>query len=257
MEAFCSPNKKGPWRDAQWEQIGSSLQAVWGSSFDVGRMTFQTNQLLQIKEVANTKNTYPQEYEAEVHRKKKTLVHLLKQFHACYYWLHEKSMTHSMVGLQGLHLGKAFIWPNISAGIGVKSFCPWYLKLGRNTETITIHLREVHYRMVIVCDICQHEHTECPRPSGKMQGKTWQRACGAWRTQRGLEVPQEKKSKSLGQKGASESIEKSCWVKCCFMSSPLPPSQSSEWMLIPSLHCLNFVFEQALTQSDELSHPFH
>ena len=60
-----------------------------------------------------------------------------------------------MVGLQGLHLGKAFRCHNISACMGLKSFCPWCLKLGGNKETITIHLREVYYRMTIVCNICQ------------------------------------------------------------------------------------------------------
>ena len=38
--------------------------------------------------------------------------------------------------------------------MGLKSFCLWCLKLGRNMETITIHLHEVHYWMAIVCDIC-------------------------------------------------------------------------------------------------------
>ena len=60
-----------------------------------------------------------------------------------------------MVGLQGLHLGKAFKHSNILGSMGLKSFYPWCLKLGRNSETIAVHLREVHYRMVIVCDICR------------------------------------------------------------------------------------------------------
>ena len=82
--------------------IGSSHQVVWGSdyeairtewhltlnkdysSFDVGRMMVQTDQLLWIKEAANVKNIYPQEHEADVHWKK-TLVQSLKQLHACYY----------------------------------------------------------------------------------------------------------------------------------------------------------------------------
>ena len=83
------------------------------------------------------------------------MVQLLKQFHACFYWLYEKCMTCAMVGLQGLHLGDTLRHPNISTGMGLKLFCPWCFKLGRNIETITIHLWEVHYRMVTVCDICQ------------------------------------------------------------------------------------------------------
>ena len=34
-------------------------------------------------------------------------------------------------------------------------FSPWYFKLGGNTETIAIHLREVHYHLAIACDLCQ------------------------------------------------------------------------------------------------------
>ena len=39
--------------------------------------------------------------------------------------------------------------------MGLKSFCPWCLKLGGNTKTIAIHLWEVHYRMAVMCNICQ------------------------------------------------------------------------------------------------------
>ena len=63
-------------------------------------------------------------------------------------------MTCSMVSLQGLYLGDAFRHPNVSTSVGLKSFCPWCLKLGRNTETIAICLWQVHYMMVIMCDIC-------------------------------------------------------------------------------------------------------
>ena len=101
------------------------------------------------------KNIYPHEYEAEVHGRKKTLVQPLKQFQAQYYQLYEKGMSHTMVGLQGLYLGSAFRFPNISAGMGLKSFCPWCLKLGGNMEMITTHLHD-NYQMAIVSDIC-HE----------------------------------------------------------------------------------------------------
>ena len=100
------------------------------------------------------RNIFPHEHEAEVHWKKKTMVQSLKQFHAHYYWLYEKDMTHVIVSLQGLYSGDTFRCPNISAIVGLKSFCPWCLKLGGSTVTITIHLCEVHYQMVIVCNIC-------------------------------------------------------------------------------------------------------
>ena len=79
---------------------------------------------------------------------------LLKQFHACFYCLYEKGMTHTMVALQGLHMGDALKCRNISVGVWQKSFCPWCFKLSGNTETITINLHEVHYWMAIACDIC-------------------------------------------------------------------------------------------------------
>ena len=65
--ASCSPAKQGLWKDTLLEQIGNSHQAVWGSvyeaikmeqdltldkdhsSFNVGKMMVQTDQLLQIK----------------------------------------------------------------------------------------------------------------------------------------------------------------------------------------------------------------
>ena len=86
--------------------------------------------------------------------RKKTLVQSLKQYHAHFYQLYEKGMTCAMASLQGLHVGDVFRCPNVSASVGLKSFCPWCLKLGGNTKTIAIHLWEVHYRMAIMCNIC-------------------------------------------------------------------------------------------------------
>ena len=61
----------------------------------------------------------------------------------------------AMVHLQGLHMSDAFWHLNVSARIGLKSFFPWCFKLGGNTETIVIYLREVHCCLAIVCDLCQ------------------------------------------------------------------------------------------------------
>ena len=126
-------------------------------------MTVRTNQLLQIKEATHLK-IHTWESEAKVHGWKKTLVQLLKQFHAHFYQLYKKGMSKAMVGLQGLHISDAFRCSNVVASMGLKSFCPWCLKLGGNTKMITVHLREVHYRMATVCNICQHDHTEHPGP---------------------------------------------------------------------------------------------
>ena len=115
------------------------------SSFEVRGMMVHTDQLPQIKAATNVRNIYSQDHGVAVNRRKKALVQSLKQFHAHYYQLYEKGTTHAMVGLQGCHSGDVLKHPSISAGVGFKSFCPWCLKLGGNTEKIAIHLCEVHY----------------------------------------------------------------------------------------------------------------
>ena len=160
------------WFEAQLKQIKDSCQAIWESdheivwtereialwedctSFKVNKMTVRTNQLLWIKGATDSK-IHTQESEAKVHGRKKTLMQSLNQFHACFYQLYEKGMTWAMVSLKGLFMSDAFRYSNVSASMGLKSFCPWCLKLGGNTEMIAIHLRELYYRMVIVCNICQ------------------------------------------------------------------------------------------------------
>ena len=75
--------------------IGNSRQAVWGSDFSVVKeeedltlkedfssfkMAVQTDQLLQIKEATNAKNSHPREHEADVYWNENMLVQLLKKF---------------------------------------------------------------------------------------------------------------------------------------------------------------------------------
>ena len=55
-------------------------------------MTVRTDQLLQIAEAAGSK-IYTRELEAETHGRAKTLVLLLKQYHAHYYQFYEKGTT--------------------------------------------------------------------------------------------------------------------------------------------------------------------
>ena len=45
-------------------------------------------------------------------------------------------MTHTMISLQGLHLGNAFRCPNVSASMELKPFCQGCLKLGRDTKQL-------------------------------------------------------------------------------------------------------------------------
>ena len=80
---------------------------------------------------------------------------LLKQYHARFYCFYKKGSTRDMIGLHGLHSNVRFWCSNMAASIGLKSFCSWCFKLGGNMETIATHLREVHYRLAIACNVCQ------------------------------------------------------------------------------------------------------
>ena len=101
--------------------------------------------------------------------------------------------------------------------------------------------------------ICWYDYTECSRPSVGMQSEVWQRVHGAWCPWRAwkssedsqIEVWQVKKK--LPRNHAEWNVT---------MSS-LMPSQSSEWMPTISLNHCEFVFEQAVIQSDEQPHHFH
>ena len=124
------------------------------TSFKMRRMATRTDHLFHIAEATGSK-MYTRESKAEVQGPAKALVLSLKQVHAHYYRLYEKGTTRAMVGLQGLHSSDAFWHSNVLIGVGLKSFCLWCFKFGGNTKTITTHLREVHYRLAIVCDVCQ------------------------------------------------------------------------------------------------------
>ena len=51
---------------------------------------------MQIKGVTHVRNIYPQEHEVNIDGRKKALVQSLKQFHASFYQLYEKGMTHTI-----------------------------------------------------------------------------------------------------------------------------------------------------------------
>ena len=123
------------------------------TSLEMKRLMTRTDQL-----VCNAKATgskiYTKESEAETHSLTKALV-FLKQPHIHFCRLYEEGTTRAMVGLQGLHSSDASQHSNILASMGLNSFCLWCFKFGGNTEMIATHLREVHYSLAIVCDICQ------------------------------------------------------------------------------------------------------
>ena len=171
LSASCKPSKGSDWTETQIERIGDSHQNIWGhdhkilraewkcalvedcTSFEMGRMTVRTDQLLCIAEATGSK-IYTSKSEVWSCSPAKALVLSLKQFHAHFYRLYEKATTRAMVGLQGLHSSNAFWHPNVSTSMDLKSFCLWCLKFGGNTKTITTHLREVHYRLAIACFVC-------------------------------------------------------------------------------------------------------
>ena len=172
VQASYKLSKSNLWMETQQKRINDSHHDVWvndhkiirteqkctlaedHTSFEMQNKTGRTNQLLCITEATGSK-IYTRESESETHSKVKALVLSLKQYHTHYYRFYKKGTTRAMVGLEGLHMSNTFWHSNVSARIGLRSFYPWYFKLGRNTETIAIHLREVHYHLAISCDLCQ------------------------------------------------------------------------------------------------------
>ena len=201
----CRLSKGSLWMEAQLKRISEHHQDVWGhdhecvrveqkcalaedcNSFEMRKVMIRTDQMLCITEATGSK-IHTRESEAETHGRVKTLVLLLKQYHAHYYQFYEKGTPGAIVGLQGLHMGNVFQCSNMSVSIGLKSFCPWCFKLGGNIEAIATHLREVHYLLDIACNICKpfasmsvqivlEHHSGCKAISqeedqGKRTGKT-------------------------------------------------------------------------------------
>ena len=100
------------------------------NSFEMHKMTVRMDQLLCIAEDTNSK-VYTHYSEAETYGWVKALALSLKQYHARYYWLYEKGTTGAMVGLQGLHLGNAFRYSNVSSSVGLKIVLPLVFPAGR------------------------------------------------------------------------------------------------------------------------------
>ena len=57
-----------------------------------------------------------------------------------------------IMGLKGIHYGNAL------QHFMNYTYCPWCGKEGQNEGTIVNHLRTVHYKLGIVCNLCYH----CP-----------------------------------------------------------------------------------------------
>ena len=154
------------------KRIGDSCQDIWGhdhkivrteckcalvedcTSFEMKRMMTRTDQLVCIAKATGSK-IYTRESETGTSSSAKALVLSLKQFHAHFYRLYKMGTTRAMVGLQGLHSSNVFWHLNVLASMGLKLFYPLCFKFGGNIEMITTHLREVHYRLAIVCNVCR------------------------------------------------------------------------------------------------------
>ena len=178
VRASCSIARGCLWSKAQLKQIKDSCQAIWGSDHEIiwteWKITLREEShffwseqddchnwpnFFKSKRPPTQKSTL--ESEAEAHGWKKTLMQSWKQFHAHTSINYMKRVWSAR--LQGIHMSDAFRCSNISASMGLKSFCPWCLKLGGNTEMTAIHLKECIIGWQL-CDICQHEYTEHPGP---------------------------------------------------------------------------------------------
>ena len=100
------------------------------TSFKMRRMATRTDQLICIAKATGSKST-PGSQGAQ--GSAKALVLSLKQSHAHYYRLYKKGVIQGY-GLQGLHSSDAFWHLNVLTSVGLKSFCPWCLIFGGNTE---------------------------------------------------------------------------------------------------------------------------
>ena len=172
VRASCKLSKGIDWTETQMKRIEGGHQDMWGHDhkiirtkwkyslvddctfFKMIRMATGTDQLICIAEATGSKID-TRKSEAEAQGPAKTLALSLKQSHAHYYRLYENGTTRAIMDLQGLHSSDAFQHLNALASMGLKSFCPWCFKFRGNTKTIVTHLREVHYRVAIACDIYQ------------------------------------------------------------------------------------------------------
>ena len=90
-----------------WGYNHENIQIEWEctlvedhNSFEMCSMMVRTDQLLHIV-VATDSQIYTRDSKAEAHGQAKTLLLLLKQYHAHYYSFYEKGKTRAMVGFQG------------------------------------------------------------------------------------------------------------------------------------------------------------
>ena len=123
-------------------------------SFEMWKMMVRTDQLLCIMDATSSK-IHQWGSEAETDGRVKKLIQSLKQYHSRFNCFYEKGSKRAMIGLQGLYSNDTFWCLNIAASMGLKSFFPRSFKFGGNIETIATHLREMHYRLAIACNICQ------------------------------------------------------------------------------------------------------
>ena len=139
----------------------------------------------------------------------------------------------------------------------LKSFCPWCVRLGENTKGIAMHLWEVHYKIAVMCNICQafacmsvqrilDPHSGCKAKCDKVcvecEGPT--------------EAP--KKKEVLETKGGIPVAGSSCQEvirsgRSLYNFHLVMLVNLSQFTPLTVLPHPRFILEQDFTQSDELS----
>ena len=116
VQASCSQGKGNLRSEAQLKWMGDNCQVVWGHDQEI---------------IRTERNCF------------------LEEDHSSF------EMCKMMARTDQLLFIKETTNSIISYSVGLKSFCPWCLKLGRNTEMKATNLSEVYYRMMITCDLCK------------------------------------------------------------------------------------------------------
>ena len=170
-----------------------------------------------------------------------------------------------MVGLQGLHKSDAFRCPNVSASVGLKSFCPWCWKLGGTPKWSLSILKRWHYRMVIVCNICQlfasmnaqsvlDHHSGCTTKHDKECMEQGGTGIGKNVTQEEVQVPGTKGGILITKLRGHQGVIKHGMPLNTFYLGPAREHKLVHFLNLSgsSIISVSF-FRWGLTQSDELS----
>ena len=187
---------------------------------------------------------------------------------------------------RSFHSGDALKHPGISAGEGLKLFCPWVLQAGwKHGDDCHPPLWEALPNgncVWYLSGVCQHDSTKHSRPLVSVQKESQQGVCRVpcpWSTQKGSKVPRLKKGIEVSQ--VKENIQVTgtegsiwvTWVRWAWIDNRCVPRNAewnatlclSEFLLILSLNDSTFfsqmvpncVFEWTIAQPDKLVRASH